>query len=85
MEADDPIPALKRQLGADIARLIQGSSPMNVYFRLRVDQPRVSELRRQKLERFSLESLIRFAHRLDQHVELSVIDRHQKKLLERRR
>ena len=82
---EDPIPALKRQLGAEIAKLIDGSSPTNVYFRLGIDQPRVSELRRRKLDRFSLESLIRFVHRLDQHVEITTTDRHRKKLLERRR
>ena len=82
---NDPIPALKRQLGAEIARLIKGWSPTNVYFSLRVDQPRVSELRRQKLDRFSLETLIRFVHRLHHDVDLTVTDRHIKKLRERRR
>ena len=39
------------------------------------DQPRLSDIRRGKLERFSLETLIRFAARLRCRVELHVSDR----------
>ena len=64
MYPDDPIPALKRQLGAEIARLIADGNAWEIAVAIGTDQPRVSELRRGKLERFSLETLIRYAHRL---------------------
>lgn len=57
----DPIPALKRQVAADVvAQLHAWTQPMAAEL-LRTDQPRVSDLRNGKLERFSLERLIRFA------------------------
>jgi predicted XRE-type DNA-binding protein len=59
----DPIPALKQQVAADVVAQLRGwTQPMAAEL-LRTDQPRVSELRNGKLERFSLERLIRFAAR----------------------
>jgi predicted XRE-type DNA-binding protein len=40
---------------------------------LGTDPPRVSDLRRGRLERFSLETLIRFASRMRRRVELVVV------------
>jgi predicted XRE-type DNA-binding protein len=42
---------------------------------LGTDQPRVSEIKRDRLDRFSLETLIRFATRLRCDVELRVTNR----------
>jgi predicted XRE-type DNA-binding protein len=39
---------------------------------LRTSQPRISELRRGKLEGFTIDRLLRFLNALDQDVELSV-------------
>lgn len=61
---DDPIPELKRQLAAAIVREIDGYPAWEVAELMGTDQPRVSDLRKGKLERFSLESLIRFLTRL---------------------
>src|SRR5687768_5547690 len=55
----DPASDLKQQLGAELARLMVGWTTSELYFALEVDQPRISELRRQKLDRFSIESLVR--------------------------
>ena len=60
----DPIPDLKQQVGAEIARLIATGNAWEIAVLLSTDQPRVSELRRGKLGRFSLETLIRYAYRL---------------------
>jgi predicted XRE-type DNA-binding protein len=60
----DPVPELKRQVGDEIARRIAGRNQWHVAVDIGTDQPRVSDLRRGRLERFSLETLIRFLSRL---------------------
>jgi predicted XRE-type DNA-binding protein len=60
----DPIPALKAQLGSELAALLEGWNADDVAVLVRTDRPRVSELRRGMLERFSLETLIRYLTRL---------------------
>ena len=64
MDTDDPVPEVQRQLGAEIARLITTGDVSFIAFTIGTDQPRVSDLRRGNLRRFSLETLIRYAHRL---------------------
>jgi predicted XRE-type DNA-binding protein len=71
MHFDDPIPDLKRQVAAEIARLIATGNAWDIAIAIGTDQPRVSDLRRGKLDRFSLETLIRYAHRLRRRVVLS--------------
>jgi predicted XRE-type DNA-binding protein len=61
---DDPIPELKRQVGVEIAREISSDTVTDLAEFLGIDPPRISELRRGKLTRFSLETLLRYAHRL---------------------
>jgi predicted XRE-type DNA-binding protein len=59
MSRVDPIPALKLQLGSELARLLAGWNADDIAVLIGTDRPRISELRRGKLDRFSLETLIR--------------------------
>jgi predicted XRE-type DNA-binding protein len=70
---DDPIPALKRQLGDELARLLEGWRASDICDRIGTTPARVSDLRRGKLERFSLETLIRCLAGFRRRVELSVV------------
>lgn len=72
MPRTDPIPELKRQLGAAIAPLVSGWNSDDIAAFIGTDRARVSELRRGKLDRFSLETLIRYLDRLRRDVELRV-------------
>jgi predicted XRE-type DNA-binding protein len=71
-DAQDPVPALKRQLTAAILDRLRPSGQINIAHRLGVDQPRASNLRCGRLERFSLQQLVRFAARVDGEVTLGV-------------
>ncbi len=66
----DPVPELKRQLGAELATLIADFRPEHIAMLIGVDRRRVGDLKRERLERFSLESLIRFLARLRRNVEI---------------
>jgi predicted XRE-type DNA-binding protein len=68
----DPIPALKQQLGAELARLVAGWNADDIAVVIGTDRPRISELRRGKLARFSLETLIRYLARLRCRVDVTV-------------
>ena len=68
----DPIPQLKRQVGAELASLIYGWNADDVAVMIGTDRPRISELRRGKLDRFSLETLIRYVERMGRDVELVI-------------
>ena len=68
----DPIPALKREAGAQLAVLVAGWNADDIAYLLGTDRSRIAELRRGKLDRFSLERLIRFLARAGQIVELRV-------------
>lgn len=68
----DPIPALKRHVAAGVVAQLDGwTQPMAAEL-LRTDQPRMSNLRSGKLERFSLERLIRFAARCGATVSIEI-------------
>ena len=69
---DDPIPALKQQVAAELVKQMADVSTSDIYFWIEIDQPRVSDLRRGRLERISLERLIRWLRRADHVVELTV-------------
>ena len=60
MRDDDPIPAVKAALAAELVRAIEGRTPGQLIYRMKIDQPRVSDLRRGRLERISTERLIRW-------------------------
>ena len=68
----DPIPALKQQLGDTLAELLKEGNADDIAAFIGTDRPRVSELRRRKLTRFSLETLIRYLDRLDHRIEINV-------------
>jgi predicted XRE-type DNA-binding protein len=70
----DPVPELKRLLGEEIRRRIDGWRTADIAVHLGTDQPRLSDIRRGKLERFSLETLVRFVTRLRCRVEVRVVD-----------
>jgi predicted XRE-type DNA-binding protein len=73
----DPIPELKRQLGAEVAarlaRRLGSDRRADIAVLLDTDPARISDLRHGKLDRFSLETLIRFAARLWLRVDMSVV------------
>jgi predicted XRE-type DNA-binding protein len=66
----DPIPALKQQLGATLAPLVTGWYGDDIAYVLKTDRARIGDLRREKLDRFSLETLIRYVTRLGWSVEI---------------
>jgi len=70
----DPIPDLKAQVGAELAALLAGWNADDIAALIGTDRPRISELRRGKLGRFSLETLIRYLTRLQRRVDLHIID-----------
>ena len=72
MNTEDPIAALKRQLAQLIVERVAGWSQMDAADLLGTDQPRVSDLRHGRLERFSLDQLVRFVGRIDGAIELRV-------------
>lgn len=61
----DPVPTLKRELARLLVDRLDGWSQENAAHLLRIDQPRISDLRNQRLQRFSLQQLMRFVYRLD--------------------
>ena len=69
---DDPVPALKRQVAAAIVSACDGWTQVNAAFLLGIDQPGMSALRNGRLERVSLDQLIRLLARADACVELRV-------------
>ena len=75
MPHTDPIPELKRQVAAELAELVTGYNADDIAAYLGTDRPRISELRRGKLVRFSLETLIRYLTRLDRNVELRITNK----------
>jgi len=71
---DDPIPVLKRQLGEELARLVVEWNIDDIAYMIGTDRARISDLRAIRLERFSLERLVRFLARLDYWVEITVVE-----------
>ena len=72
MTASDPIPALKRQLAGEIRALLANHHQFVAAMILGVDQPRMSDIQRGKLDRFSLEKLIRLLAHIDCRVTIGV-------------
>ena len=68
---DDPVPALKAQLANELRVAIDGWETQELCYFLRTDQPRVSNLRNGRIERFSLEQLIRFRARMQVDVVIT--------------
>jgi predicted XRE-type DNA-binding protein len=72
--APDPIPALKEHLRRAIVEALEGWSQVNAAAWIGSDQPRISDLRRGKLERISLAQLIQYLARIKRRVELVIHD-----------
>ena len=70
---DDPIRALRAQLAREIVRALGGSFAQHfISARYGIPQPRMSELCRGKVDRCSIEWLIRRVHRMGGTVRLAV-------------
>lgn len=69
----DPVPDLKERFAREIVEVIEGWTQWNAALLLHTDQPRVSDLRRGKLERFSLEQLIRMLARINRRVDVTIV------------
>jgi hypothetical protein len=70
----DPIPELKRDAAAALVELLEGWNAYDVAVIMGTDEPRVSDIRRGKLQRFSLEMLIRYLTRLRRRVTLQIVE-----------
>jgi helix-turn-helix protein len=70
LDGFDPIPELKRQAAAALVRELEGWRVYDAASMLRTDPPRIAEIRRGDLRRFSLETVIRFLARLGIRLEL---------------
>ncbi|MGH7636993.1 MAG: XRE family transcriptional regulator [Gemmatimonadaceae bacterium] len=68
----DPVEELKLQLAVELVRAIDGWTPGQLIYRITIDQPRVSDLRRGRLERISLARLIRWLAEMGFDVDLTV-------------
>jgi predicted XRE-type DNA-binding protein len=68
----DPIPPLKQQLAQLLVKRLDGWSGEMAAELLGTDQPRVSDLRNGRLQRFSLDRLVRFAARVGGDITLDV-------------
>ena len=73
VDVDDPIPALKLQLWREILELVGGWEQFTAARAIGTTQPRMSNLKHGRLERFSLERLIRFLAQIEQTVEITVV------------
>ena len=74
MPIDDPIPELKQQLRQRILSEVGHWSQGTAAAVLRIDQARMSDLERGRLERFSLEKLIRILAVIDQRIDITVVN-----------
>ena len=75
MPQRDPVEPLKQQLAGELVLALKSWRPTEIYFRLRLDQPRVWELRHGKLARFSLQRLVRLLDDMKYDVSVSVTKR----------
>ncbi len=68
----DPLPALKGQLGRAIVTATSGFSQWEAASFLETDQARISELKRGRVEKFTLDRLVTHLCRLDYDVTIEV-------------
>ena len=71
---DDPIPALKRVLADVIVSTVDCLGTTIAARVLDIDSARMSDLRYGRVERFSVERLIRLLAMVDRRVELTVVN-----------
>src|SRR6266545_4186514 len=70
---DDPIPSLKEQLRQSILAETGRINQLAAARMLGVDEARMSNLEHGRLERFSLQKLIRLLARINRRVDLTVV------------
>ena len=70
--SDDSIPALKRHLAQQLVGRLEGWSQTDAAALVGTDQPRISDLRRGRLDRISLEQLVRLLGRVGGSIEVQV-------------
>ena len=70
---DDPIPSLKERLRRSILADVGRFNPLVAAHMLGVDESRMSNLEHGRLERFSLQKLIRLLARINRRVDLTVV------------
>jgi predicted XRE-type DNA-binding protein len=68
----DPVPPLKQVLARAIVEALDGWLQEWAAELLRTDQPRMSDLRAGRLERFSLQQLVRFVARIGGEVTITI-------------
>ena len=81
MYEEDPIPALKQQVGELLAKELANWRRWDIAQWIQTEAPRVTDIRKGRLQRFSLETLLRYASRLryavEPRLEKKRIERHQ--------
>lgn len=70
---DDPIPGLKEQLRQSILAAVAMKGQFGAARILGVDEARMSNLELGRLERFSLQKLIRLLARINRRVDVTVV------------
>ena len=66
----DPIPELKKRVSDELVKLVDSWTQWNAAVLLHVNQTQISELRAGKLERFSLDRLVRLLARAGRKIEI---------------
>jgi predicted XRE-type DNA-binding protein len=69
---DDPVPALKRQLVAAILRIADQTHWIVAAGGFGLDEARMCDLRKGRIDQFSLQRLIRMLARVDRRVEVTI-------------
>ena len=72
MRTPDPIPPLKQQLARHLVKRLDGWSQEMAGELIGSDQPGMSDLRNKRLDRFSLDRLVRFVDRVGGDVTIQV-------------
>jgi predicted XRE-type DNA-binding protein len=70
---DDPIPALKEQLARSILAATGRMPQLGAARMLGLDESRMSNIEHGRLERFSLQKLIRLLARINRRTDLTVV------------
>jgi predicted XRE-type DNA-binding protein len=70
---EDPIPGLKRQLADELVRVMHGWKQTDVALKMHIDPPRVADLRNGRLDRFSVQAIVRFLKRMGHCVTVTVM------------
>lgn len=80
----DPVPALKRRVADEILVLLEGWRQDHAANFLGATQPRMSELRRGHLDRFTLDRLVRYLSRLKRDIIITTVKRADFSVLDHR-